>query len=426
MDSANRPKLVLVPRPLTLLAAFAYYALVELLEIGYCDSDGISYRWVDTHPRGEFISESGVVVNLNAPATGMNEALLSKLRGSNYLLPYGEVRALRDFAMRGEHNRTWPAWKEVLHCLSYLEDPREALDILCEVFRSIREKRADPREKLPEFPEFLPPPVALSLPEIPDQRLVTLPVIKKNISEKPSSVREPYDFTVKRLSERKVFELMPQQNILTIGGPPGSGKSTLVAALFVEMTNILSSLCSRGGIWNVLEFECELQSLDAGTNTAESILRNWGQDKEFLDSQKQPWTMDLADETVRQVREKSARAQLTLTDLPGKIDAITETLVAPVTFGGIITNDWGSINEWRDFFGRTGVPIVFEVKATSETSLVTSYWQGESISGRVNRLARIAAGWDSFIRTIAEFLLFDILPGRIETSRKRLEQFGNK
>ena len=423
MDSPNPCRVVLVPRPLTLLAAFAHYAICELLpELNLFGAQPI-FRWVDSSPRGKLVSDSGVVVNLNTPIGPMNDQILFWLRGPRHTVPYPEIKSLRDFAAIGEHNETWPKWKEFLFGVSAFANPEDALRETREMFSRLRAERIDPRKVVPLFPDVHIGRTSFEYPGIPDRRHVTLPVVKKpmSLSATPTS-RQAFDFTIKQLSERNIFRLLSEHIVLAVGGLPGSGKSTLVASLFVEMTNILSSLTSREGVWESFPLTVDIGTLDLATPVTDSIILRCGQDREMLQAAKKPWTMELAVNGAREVQAKAAETNIVLADLPGKIDHLTETLSSPITFGGIITNDWSRIDEWRDFFRRVGIPVVFEIKATDKPSMMTSYWPGETISGRMNQLDRVARGWDSFVRTIAEMLLFDILPGRLDWPGRRLRE----
>ena len=67
METSHQPwSIVLVPRPLTPFAAFAWYAISELLPEGVFVKAKRYFRWINvTAPRGELYSPHGVVFNLN-------------------------------------------------------------------------------------------------------------------------------------------------------------------------------------------------------------------------------------------------------------------------------------------------------------------------------------------------------------------------
>ena len=63
-----------------------------------------------------------------------------------------------------------------------------------------------------------------------------------------------------------------------------------------------------------------------------------------------------------------------------------------------------------------GVPVISKIRKRNSdegvSSIVTSWQQGERLSGRVTALNRTQKSWDLFIQWLALFLLFDILPNK--------------
>jgi len=432
MKTENSWSIVLVPRPLTPFTAFAWYVFSELLPKGSLVHDKRFLKWVrDYGSRCELYSKHGIVFNLNARRSILESELLKWLqRGRRFCLvgvPEDldkRTRVVRAFVSQGhrseiESNNNWPLWEEWFSKLSKIEDSETALSFSNRLFRFLINDSVDPRISSTEFPQIPPVDALPDPPDIPGVHSVTIPFVKKRgVADSITEHREVTDFSIKCLPKANLFHLASQRIFLVIGGPSGSGKSTLVASLVVEFNNIITSFVSDGGEHAKLRLNVDKAMLDAGTQTTDAIMNHAGQDREMLDLRKKNWTVELASQAVADSERILKTTNLVIGDLPGKLTEITELLSTHAMFGGIVTNDWSQIRAWRDYFDDMGIPIVFEMKSTDATSLITTYVPGRKVMGRINGLNRIVKGWDSSIRLLAELLAFDILPNVTDSSGK--------
>ncbi|MEK7507650.1 MAG: hypothetical protein AAB602_01015, partial [Patescibacteria group bacterium] len=332
--------IVLVPYPLTAFAAFAWYAISELLPVGGLVREKRFFRWINSaSPRGELHSPHGVVLNLNAQRTILETELLRWLKSPLATIPNKRSAAIRDFvSYQGKRRFMLATLEERLSALSETQNPEVILDFSNTLFRKLVDEQIDPRVTaidLPTLPEQSPQP---SIPKIPGLQVVTIPFVKKRgMFDSITEHREATDFSIKHLEKRKVFRLLSEHILLVIGGPSGSGKSTLVTSLFIEVTNIISSLVSHEGQWKELKLVVDITD-DMATPVASSILSRAGQDRDAMRLLKREWTMELAAESITDAAKRLESAHLVIAGLPGKITEITEYLSTHASFGGIITN----------------------------------------------------------------------------------------
>ncbi len=395
-------KIVLIPRPLKPLSVFTYFLLKYFSASKYSFGECIHAKWTEAGENAApLISSSGITINLAAPDKVLQEFVGSIIEDipPNYFLR----RLMTSVYFPKKH--TFDAWLQeqssVLH-------PRIILDHVGRVWSEMVRDCVDAWTHEISFPELCIPREHIDLP--PGIVLKTLPVVKR--SDDITQSRVAVDYSIKRLHENRVAELLGRQIGICVGGPANTGKSTLAAALYIELNNILVSLASRGGGWQRLdELRMTLTTLDAATPVADSIIAHHGQDRDHLRQIKVPWSTELALETSRNMGVELETSNIVLGDLPGKIDYLTEILVAHARYGIIAWKHRSELAEWRNFFHEKGIRIIGEVKGvTDKTSLVTTYRPGETISGRIHCLNRVAGCWDTFVATYASFLLYDILP----------------
>lgn len=420
MTTENSWSIVLVPRPLTPFVAFAWYAMSELLPSGAFVRKERFFRWVEnTGSCGELYSKHGVVLDLRADRRALESDLTRWLKSPLAMLPNKDTVTVRDFAFQSSKWEMGNEFAQWLKELSHIQNSQVALELSSGIFRKLIAEKVDPRKTKIAFPQLPQQPFEAVLPDVKGVHAVTIPLVKKRgVFDSITEHRVATDFSIKHLPKRNLFRLSQRRMLLAIGGPEGSGKSTLAASLFAEANNIITSLVSDGGKHAELKLGVDIAMLDAGTEVTDAVLQRIGQDRERLKERKRDWTVALARQAVFDAAQRLKTAQLVIADLPGRLTEITELLSAHTTFGGIVTNDWGQIRAWRDYFEDVGVPIVFEMKSSNASSLVTTYTPGRKVMGRIHTLDRVAKGWDSSVRLLAELLMFDILPNMADSSKR--------
>jgi len=131
---------------------------------------------------------------------------------------------------------------------------------------------------------------------------------------------------------------------VVIGGPRGSGKSTLVASVYRQL-------------------ECQgvsvgLHEVDVYSDTIPCILgqKPW----EERIKKKHAWF----NPTIkRRIEEFAAdRRGLVLGDLPGKVtNPFLPRMVEPAHQAIIVARDWGTMEAWQKFFAAQGIPVVLRI-----------------------------------------------------------------
>src|SRR6185369_14125975 len=159
-NSCEPWSIVLVPRPLSPLAAFAWYAVSELLPPGGLVRKKRFFRWVDgQNSRGELFSPCGVTFNLNAGRSILMQELLAWLKCKLMLVNVprdsdSRSRAVRNFVWQEKPRDRWLEMEIWLIELSEIEDPEMALRISNEFFRSLVDERINPFTTDLDFPHF--------------------------------------------------------------------------------------------------------------------------------------------------------------------------------------------------------------------------------------------------------------------------------
>jgi CRISPR-associated protein Csx3 len=142
-------------------------------------------------------------------------------------------------------------------------------------------------------------------------------------------------------------QLLPEIRII-IGGPPNSGKSTLVNSL-------------KRALWEI------------GVNVNSAELDLWAPTLEFLegkiskqerDSRKQKKvTKEEAEEASKRLVEASQDGSIAIGDCPGKISEELKIIVKNATHAIILcrADQVQEMESWRKFFSEVGIPIVGEL-----------------------------------------------------------------
>ncbi len=317
----------------------------------------------------------------------------------------------------GDKKKKMSQW--LLELSIALEDPKLVFEEANRLFTACLERKLDPWEVGFFSPQIITPDV--SSVSTGDRRIVTLPVLAKQQPDQKGEIVSSQDY---ELLEERVRELRSAHIGLVIGGPAGSGKSTLTVSLAHEMDRILKSLATRRG-WSDFSLTTELVNLDPATPTLEAIHEGVGKDRAGLETLKRPWTVDLAFQAQLRFQEAKTRSNLVFADLPGgKVDTITEITASLADVAILVTKDWSKMAEWRTFVHRMGITLVAEARSRPSSegfpSVVSKYSPGRLIAGSVVDLDRVNRSWDRFVSWLAEFLLFDILPAFHEERRARL------
>jgi len=409
-----KPTVVIMTLPLTPVALFGYGILRFL---GQIDEEAyVRFTRTSSHHSDLFSCEENVV-DLRLREGGLYSQV-SKLVELNHSLK----RAL-SFASfgntSGENREVHTKLGSVLRKLN-TANSREALHLTSQLIKKLADSNSDiwkstkSLEILVENLESLVrQPQRSSYPG--DKRILSLPVFQKKNGVRGTE-NDITNFFEVVLEEGRICSLQEKHISLVVGGPSGSGKSTLAVSIMAEMRNCIRTLQSRSSFAD-LELNVGLFTLDIGTPTTRAIAEGWGNDRERLERLKQPWSMKLAERLQRAFLESRDRCNITVADLPGRVTDITKMLVAPADAAIIISNDWSVMQqEWEPLMKELGVPVISKIRKRNSdegvSSIVTSWQQGERLSGRVTALNRTQKSWDLFIQWLALFLLFDILPNK--------------
>lgn len=409
------PRLLLCPFPITLFCAFGYFLLRHF---GWVDPE-VAVRYATSRARSAPVEMShGLVWNLVSKDFPERLAPLIQQHvreEETYLL-----KRLLTFAESAPPTRKQAFAHWILRCSLRSGDPARILEAARCSFLACLEQGIDPWKSHLPVPEIAPLPMAEEPVQIPpDKRIGTIPIFK---SHTPGE-REVIATARYELREGRVWELA-QTIRMVVGGPAGSGKSTVVASLAFEMKNILASLRTRTG-WEGLRVRVEPVNLDLATPTLEAISAGARNDCLTLEAKKRQWSIELALEALDRFLEATEGANIVIGDLPGGTpDSITEIVMAPADVAILVTKDWKQMPIWKEYLDRLGITLVSQVRshlAEEEfSSVVTTYRKGEYFGGRIVGLDRVDRSWDRFISWLAEFLLFDILPSFIEERRRKL------
>ncbi len=443
------PRVLLVPCPISPLVAFEYFLLKRLGRIGQDAIARYRYRTAGGAKSADVVLGNGAVYNLvgqdptsylpSFPPDTPPDAreVLKRLR--SYCI-YGDTR-------RGHRLQRWLAKLSLAE-----ESPGAVLETAAKLFEAWCSRGTDPWRPDLEIPELArATPVPRAYP--PDKRFGSLPIFKQEEGRVKPGEREVIATANYELAEGLIYELAAAHVGVMVGGPAGSGKSTLVASLAAEMRHQIASLATRRG-WEGFSLTVEVVNLDLATPTVDAIAAGVAKrDYDALKNRKRRWTEALALEALDAFLQAKARSNLVLADLPGgPIGAITEIVAAPADAAILITKDWSFMENWQGFARRMGIPTIVQARSRRSvpdqlpfsaelfrllrrllgrsrdeeggfTSVVTRYHPGRIIAGRVVDLDRMERSWDRFVLWTTESMLFNILPARIRERREKLERF---
>lgn len=427
---------MLIPRPLSPLAAFAYYLLSkETPEKG--SLLGRHYaRW--TLATRQILSEGepvfnwqNVIVNLNVPESDLRKLVEKHL--DTVLLTFAGFhhrRKVMNFFFFGKQFRAaWDRWFAFTGKLSRHDQAASALSACVVLFDRIFTESLLPISLDSELKVDVPSPFRHVNSEA--YRVLTIPVSKRNDEiEDDHFAREIYKRTKKSLLKAPIANLAGDKTIILVGGDPNLGKSTLAPALFEQMRDEIESIQSEREFAG-LNLRISYVSLDEGTPVSDAVLKGEGRDRELMTGRKQPWSVELAARAIKKVELAMADADIIITDLPGKVTDITKLLSTYATLGIFLgptkMSEWKeSKDRWKAFFREIGLPVVARIKSTLGVSMMIELREEKMLYGRVHQPMRLITGSDSFIRQAAEFLLFNIIPGRLHRVHAQIEEQAGK
>lgn len=428
--NTNPTRIVLLPRPLSPLAAFAYFLLTKIYFDGEQILSNHYVRWTISRehrekPQRDQIEELGMIINLSLSDKYLREfvtRLLDSdcLQGNRWLLK----KYANFFRFGAKFKIATLRWEAYVAKLSRFARVEDALSIYTKCIESALEKKVMPVSMDLELKFEAPEPYRQHI--VDHRRVITIPITKRNLDEPDDNLaREIVDSTTKVLCEGKVLNLLREKIVILIGGNPGLGKSSVSAALYTEFYNEIKSLHSRGGDFNDLNrLRIGTVSLDAATPVVDAILEHRGQDRQALSAIKRPWSIELAHESVAKMKSALDEFDIVLADLPGKIDDITRLLGSCATFGILLApvGEPSQRNDWVEYFKSLGIPIIVKIKSTQTgMSMLSQLTHQAEIIGRLRTPRRLITGADSFIRTMSELMLFDVMPGYLSKLHGKID-----
>ncbi|MEN9649514.1 MAG: hypothetical protein RL094_481 [Candidatus Parcubacteria bacterium] len=434
-------RIVVLPRPLSPLAAFAYFLLSEAT----FEQHGSTFkilgphyvRWATLVPSMSVSSdgafpEFGVSINLNCSQRDLRE-LVTYLFSLNPQFDDKPLpKRLSNFFCFGNHRHTvaksWLTFTGKLSRNNNLNHVVALTNNLIQTF--IREEKDFFEHAVEERQEL---PFSFDVPVASDTLEISVPVTKRVHIEGGralEAVREETQHTIQALRESEIFWLMRSKIVILIGGPPQMGKSTIAASLYTQLKHLIRSLQSRSGAcWSDLRLRVGLTTLDLATPVADEMLKKGqAKDRALMQSRKQPWTEQLAREALLNMEKVLQLNDIVIADLPGKLTDITRLLGAFGTHAIIVgqSNDEEfseTQQSWNRYFSELGINVVGQIKSTEhQPSMMSLYRPGRRIYGRVRRPERVVRAWDPFITVMGQFLMFEILPSLMRNLHERIEE----
>lgn len=417
-------RILLVPFPMTALAAFGYFLLSKL---GLIDgSTHVCYHW---HPKERTSHRI-----LNGTALRLFGLDLSK-RVSELLsrCPTSEQQLLRRYYKICLHPQSGGDFGKFLSRF-LLNDHREPGEMLCqaaEVFNLLLKREVDPYRA---GPKQVVKRESIQLhsgdKEYPNSsRFITLARFQT------PSLRGIKIMGKRQLefAENRLRLLEGQHLAVVMCGPPNSGKSSSLASLVVCIQDEVDSLRSRPG-WKRLGLSVEYLDLDLASPTAKAVYEMDPEGLRIASTVRQPcgpWTKELAFRALDMFMEARRRVNILLVDLPGKADLLTEIISAPADVGIALyrVGERFRVYEWQRFMRRMGIERVAEARTRAGTlgqpSAVARFDSGKRVVGWIEGLQRVVRPWDPFISFLSEALLFDILPSLVERRERKVREANN-
>ncbi|MCL5435833.1 MAG: hypothetical protein M1275_02025 [Patescibacteria group bacterium] len=414
-------RILLVPFPMTALAAFGYYLLAKLGLVN--ESTHVCYH---RHPRER---TSHRILN----GTGLRlfgHDLTKRVSELLARCPAAEQPLLKRYCRACLHPQSVRNFGKLLtqFLLSNNTEPGEVLTQSAKLFERLLQRGTEPETVGAR--QFASQQVIQTLPSVAAREYPTSSRFITLARFQTPGLRS-IKITGKRqleLAENRLGLLEGQHVAVVMCGPPNSGKSSSLASLAVCMQDEVDSLRSRPG-WGQLGLSAEYLDLDLASPSAKAV---YNMDAEGLRVAATarlpggPWTVGLALKALDMFMEARKRVNVLLVDLPGKIDLLTEIIAAPADVGIALyrVGERFRVHEWQRFMRRMGIERVAEARTRAGTrgqpSAVARYDSGKRVVGWIEGLERVVRPWDPFIRFLAEALLFDILPSLVERRERKL------
>ncbi len=408
-------RVLLVPFPVSPLVAFAYYFLGRHLGL-YSPNVEARYSEGDSHN----YFEGGKIGRLDRP--DLHNELESLIGRSGYKKKYLLRRLLDWCAYSPKKEFGW----RLLKSYSSMSDPKSLLESTIPFFEEcLRSGRDFWRTGWNDEQDgnFFPTPVSAPVETPPGLRAGKFPVLKSD----ERAEREVVKAGSYELKEGRLMSLKNERIGCAVIGDRSIGKSTFARALFESMREVFKSVTSHRGPWENFPLEITLEDLDLGTPTQEALKQGFAQDREKMQALKRPWTMELAIQAFEEFSKAKAKPGIVIADSPGKATRFSELAVSCADVGVMVVNREEEAFRWRTFADNLGIKLVGEVRSCRETervfSVITRYRQGQFVSGRVAGMNRADFSGDACVSHMAEFLLLDILPSRVE---QRIKEIGDR
>lgn len=409
-----------MPFPITPLVAFAYFLLHRLGTI----SAEVLCRYAAASSAEAAASTLGDGIFLNLAAFSRYQQLAQMIAKAE-TKRHRMLKRLLTYCASGDPLKGHKFQRWLVRMSLATNDPAAVLAKAKDLLTSWLEIGFDPWESSPR--KYLKAPARLKPPAYPpDRRILTLPVFKGHEHDEGGG-REITAQARFELVQGKIFELTQAHIGIAIGGPQGSGKSTLTASLVAETKNNAEELATRLG-WEKFGPKIAAVDLDLATPTLEAIAAGKGWERKKLAGLKRPWTTELALEAHRLFVEAKAQNNIVFADLPGgSISEITEIVAAPADAAILLSWNWDLMPEWEKFIKRMGITLISRAmsyrsdESSGLTSVMRRYEPGRLFTGRIVGLERVERSWDRFISWLAEFLLYGILPAHVADRRDELD-----
>lgn len=188
---------------------------------------------------------------------------------------------------------------------------------------------------------------------------------------------------------------MPEIRII-IGGPPNSGKSTLVSS-------------TKRAFWEI-GVKVNSVELDLWAPTLEFLEGKIS--KEERDSRKQKKvTKEEAKEASKRLVEASQDGSIAIGDCPGKMSQELKIIVKNATHAIILcrADQIQEIESWRTFFSEVGIPIIAELVSELNGSEEVQMSGNGLITGRLVGLDRDVGRKESPVISQLAFLIKSVL-----------------
>lgn len=414
-------RVILVPYPVSVLSSFAYYVFRQT----GASSPYVFYRWRNLDKD----QDSAVRLCLFGPMLFVK--ILSRLQTLSQAKTW-HLRRVFNFCNSPDrvHRATIAEMQKAIALLG--GSPLGILEQCARYWKEVISAEVDPfKSGLPTFRPSSDIPLEEPLPtDIPrndpkkkgDRVFVSRPKFDgANVDETGHS--RVIGSTRFSIQEPRIKLLLRRSLAIGVFGPSSVGKSTTVRSLVDEMQNFVDGLAERSGIgwWNGFDLTVDRLDLDLGTPTQGAIEEGEGQNRQRTESDKRPWTMELADEALRRLSLARRMTNILIVDLPGRADDILEVIGSSLD-GSILlipSGDTGLKAEWGKYLDSTLALERLSNMASfkpgeGKISMARPHSHHRTARGHIVGLERLSVSYDPFFGYLAKVLLCDLLPEMVE------------